>query len=130
MTAPEPSPVSALCDRLEQLRAAATPLPWVEDEDGEWIWGDASDDAFGELVSKGVDLSPTDNALIVSAVNAVPHLIAEVRRQAAALRAVEALHQPLDRGTGPQCQGCSTHVTFTPWPCPTLNAALATAAGA
>jgi len=37
-----------------------------------------------------------DSALIVAAVNAVPELIAEVRRQAAALRAVEALAEELE----------------------------------
>ena len=35
-----------------------------------------------------------------------------------ALRAVNARHRPVDRGTGPHCAGCATHVTFTPYPCP------------
>lgn len=37
-----------------------------------------------------------------------------------ALRSVIDLHKLVDRGTGPQCVGCGTHVTFTPWPCPTV----------
>lgn len=40
----------------------------------------------------------------------------------AALRAVLDLHQPDDRGTGPQCTGCATRLTFTRWPCPTVQA--------
>lgn len=38
----------------------------------------------------------------------------------AALRTVVARHKPVDRGAGPQCAGCATHVTFTPHPCPNL----------
>jgi hypothetical protein len=40
----------------------------------------------------------------------------------AALRAVLDIHKPVDRGTGPQCVGCATHVTFTDWPCRTVLA--------
>lgn len=39
---------------------------------------------------------------------------------AAAIQAVLDLHPPIDRGTGPQCAGCATTVTFTPWPCGTV----------
>ncbi|MEU0515608.1 MULTISPECIES: hypothetical protein [Amycolatopsis] len=39
-----------------------------------------------------------------------------------ALRAVLDMHRPVDRGTGPQCAGCATHVTFTPWPCKNVAA--------
>jgi hypothetical protein len=37
-----------------------------------------------------------------------------------ALRAVLDRHVPEDRGTGPKCKGCATHVTFTDWPCATV----------
>jgi hypothetical protein len=40
----------------------------------------------------------------------------------AAVERVRALHQPLDRGTGPHCQGCATYVTYTDWPCATIRA--------
>ena len=40
----------------------------------------------------------------------------------AAAEAALKLHQPVDRGTGPQCKGCATHITFTQWPCPTYRA--------
>lgn len=40
----------------------------------------------------------------------------------AGLRAVLDLHHPVDRGAGPQCAGCATHVTFTDWPCLTVQA--------
>jgi len=39
-----------------------------------------------------------------------------------AVEAVLELHAPLDRGAGPQCAGCATHVTFTRWPCKTVEA--------
>jgi hypothetical protein len=47
----------------------------------------------------------------------------------AAVEAVLELHRPLDRGTGTQCQGCATHVTYTPWPCPTYQAITAALTG-
>lgn len=40
----------------------------------------------------------------------------------AALHAVLDLHAPVDNGTGQLCSGCATHVTFTWWPCATVNA--------
>lgn len=42
-----------------------------------------------------------------------------------AVVAVLALHHPYDRGSGPQCKGCATHVTFTSWPCATVKAVYA-----
>lgn len=48
----------------------------------------------------------------------------------AALRAVLDLHHPVDRGAGPNCAGCATHVTFTPYErCQTV-AAITAALGA
>lgn len=40
----------------------------------------------------------------------------------AAMRDILDLHGPKDRGAGPQCKGCATHVTFTAWPCRTVQA--------
>lgn len=53
---------------------------------------------------------------------AVQKLIAERDEARDQVRAVRDLHVPLDRGTGPQCQGCATHITFIPWPCATIRA--------
>jgi hypothetical protein len=49
----------------------------------------------------------------------VPHAAV---RLLAAVEAALKVHQPVDRGTGAQCKGCATHVTFTQWPCPTVRA--------
>ena len=64
----DPTSITALCDQLDQLRAAATDAPWTElPVDAQERW-----------------LEEEDEALIVAAVNALPRLTA-------ALRAVEAL---------------------------------------
>ena len=47
----------------------------------------------------------------------------------AAVEAVLNLHQQADRGAGARCKGCATHVTFTPWPCPTYRAITTALAG-
>jgi hypothetical protein len=39
-----------------------------------------------------------------------------------AVRDILDMHAPYDRGAGPKCAGCGTHVTFTPWPCVTVQA--------
>jgi|GEM_PF-6905502 len=54
---------------------------------------------------------------------------ADVPRLLAAVEAALKVHQPVDRGTGAQCKGCATHVTFTRWPCPTVRAIAAALAG-
>jgi hypothetical protein len=54
---------------------------------------------------------------------------ADVPRLLAAVEAALDLHQPVDRGTGAQCKGCATHVTFTRWPCPTVAAITAALTG-
>jgi hypothetical protein len=56
-----------------------------------------------------------DAAFIITARTAMPRLVA-------AVEAVLELHQPVDRGAGAQCKGCATHVTFTWWPCPIVQA--------
>jgi hypothetical protein len=48
---------------------------------------------------------------------------------AGALEAVLKLHQPDDRGAGACCKGCATHVTFTRWPCLTVQAITAKLTG-
>lgn len=47
---------------------------------------------------------------------------AEARGRAELAALIEELHSSIDHGTGPQCQGCATSVTFTPWPCKTIAA--------
>lgn len=54
----------------------------------------------------------------------------DVPRLLAAVEAALKVHQPVDRGTGAQCKGCATHVTFTRWPCPTYRAITAALTGA
>ena len=49
-------------------------------------------------------------------------IAARASRLLAAVEAGLKLHQSVDRGTGPQCKGCATHVTFTRWPCTTYEA--------
>jgi hypothetical protein len=70
---------------------------------------------------ESVDLTPgvvwTDSQLAV-----VRDLTARAFKAEAAVQRVRELHTPLDRGLGPNCQGCATHVTFTPWPCKTIRA--------
>lgn len=104
--------VLALLDQLDQAREKATPGPWTSDEYGLISGPDAPADVDHWIAS---GIAPDDQAAIVAAVNALPALTA-------ALRAALDLHVPLDRGTGPQCQGCATRSTFTPWPCPTATA--------
>jgi len=101
-------------DQLDALLTAGTPLPWVGDEDGEWIWGEASSLAFGELVTKGADVAPADNARIVAAVNALPKLTA-------ALRGVLDVHQQFVDSRGITRQWCA-HDPDDSWPCPTVTA--------
>lgn len=40
----------------------------------------------------------------------------------AAIRAVMDIHTPQDRGSVAKCAGCSNHVIFTEFPCPTVRA--------
>lgn len=101
MTAAPVLPVTAWLDRLDQLRAEATPGPWfawdrgvgwhlaVEDPDGP------TNDEYGrpELLPEGdrTDLARgEDAALIVAAVNDLPKLTA-------AIRAVLELADELDK---------------------------------
>jgi hypothetical protein len=49
-------------------------------------------------------------------------LVVENQRLTEQAQRVRELHCSVDRGTGPQCQGCATHVTFTRWPCDTIRA--------
>jgi len=88
MTAP--SPLTVLCDQLEQLRAEATPGEWTAEQnyidmgvpDNSKTLRNANGWALGDVYLR---LPGEDNAaLIVAAVNAVPRLTA-------AIRAVEAL---------------------------------------
>jgi len=56
-------------------------------------------------------------------------MAAEVSALRAAVERVRALHSPEDRGLGPYCKGCATHITCTDWPCPTITALDGAAAG-
>jgi len=103
---PEPSPVTAVCDHLEQLHAdGASEGPWQTDvvfwklgstrgQPDSWWW-DVQDDAGTVAMiqtdgrGREDDDARANAALIVAAVNAVPELIA-------ALRAVEALAEELE----------------------------------
>jgi trans-aconitate methyltransferase len=40
----------------------------------------------------------------------------------AAIARVRELHSAVDSGYDLQCAGCKTHVTFTRWPCATIDA--------
>jgi hypothetical protein len=40
----------------------------------------------------------------------------------AAIARVRELHSAVDSGYDTQCAGCATHVTFTRWPCATIDA--------
>jgi hypothetical protein len=81
-------------------------LPNGPEEDAEYVL---------PVVTGDGPTSEANAALIVAARNALPMLVT-------ALRGVLELHAPFDRGTGPHCQGCATHVTFTHWPCATVLA--------
>ena len=77
------TPITELCDQLDQLRAAATPGTWSVSEDA--IGGTdivTSDEVY--VSDEMGAISKVDAALIVAAVNVLPQLTA-------ALRAVEAL---------------------------------------
>lgn len=101
--------MTALSDRLDQLeqaRAAATPGPWWAWDRGVG-WHIVTEDPA--TVGRGsvpvtlpegtrTDLARREDAeLIVAAVNALPELIAELRRQEAALRAAQQLADELGR---------------------------------
>lgn len=48
---------------------------------------------------------------------------AKANQAEAQVTAVRALHSPVDRGAGPNCAGCATHVTHTPYEkCKTIAA--------
>jgi hypothetical protein len=85
----------------------------------------ATDRAAGVLQNTRIHQESAEHALKVKDIDhwclaAVVNV--DSPRLLAAIEAVLELHQPLDRGTGAQCQGCATHVTFTRWPCPTYEA--------
>jgi hypothetical protein len=95
-------------DALDAARAAATPGPWSIDAKG---WIDAGDYAtvigpadvdcmsycYGGTSRIEGDNLPADAALIVAAVNALPELLAEVRRGRALREALEGLAKELDQ---------------------------------
>ena len=75
MTATEPVDLLVLLDRLEELRAKATvEFPWRQDS------GYGEDVLTRDGLQFGVSGEPADAALIVAAVNAVPALVAALRR--------------------------------------------------
>ena len=128
---PEPSPITALCDQLEQLRAAATPGEWSRWRDQESVPGWDGFIVIGDDAAEGEECNPTarvyvapDAALIAAAVNAVPRLVA-------ALRAVEALAEDMEQATKPPVLSefdrgvAATYVDVVSQ----LRAALATGAG-
>lgn len=93
------TPLTALCDQLEQLRAAATPGSWVTDrlELTGWSSVRAAGTPDGwERVPVTGQVAGADAALIVAAVNALPQLTAEVRRLAGVVQRVEALAEQLE----------------------------------
>jgi hypothetical protein len=150
------SPITALCDQLDQLRAAATPGEWHVAKGGLIDAGeydivisggqvDCMARCYGGVSTIEGDNLPADAALIVAAINALPQLTA-------ALRAVEALHAPVEwheeaePGEGvfdptkpltPFCHECTDDeyvdaIEFgdpidlssdvVSWPCPTVTA--------
>ena len=104
---PAPDPILALCDRLEQARAAATPGEWRVGKGNEIEAGqydtviergpvDCMSYCYGGTSTIEGDNLPADAALIVAAVNAVPEMVA-------AIRAVHALADEwLRDGSAPQ----------------------------
>jgi hypothetical protein len=104
-TTTPPLDLPALLADLEAAQEAATPGPWMHDGHElyqEWpgIPG-VTGDWIGETCRIEGDplhkTSDADAALIVAAVNALPTLIAELRRRDAAIRAVEALAERWSR---------------------------------
>jgi hypothetical protein len=125
-------PITALCDQLDQLRAAATKGAWHIAKSGAIDAGEYDTVLTGGPVecmaycyggSSTVEVEDADAALIVAAVNALPQLTA-------ALRAVEALaetwHQRGQRyaqaGMGPVAHDLTTRAAA-------IRTALATVAG-
>jgi hypothetical protein len=77
-------------DALDAARAAATPGYWQLSPDG-WTFAVQYENGLGYRVRDA------DAALIVAAVNALPELLAEVRRGRALREAVEGLAAEWDR---------------------------------
>ena len=127
--APDPDDrASAALAAIRAIEQAADPAPWtvsarhgVDIADEGWsevsiVTGDGAPVALtflSHILEPGRDDENT--AFIAAARTAMPRLLA-------AVEAVLELHKPADRGTGAQCKGCATHVTFTRWPCPTYLA--------
>jgi hypothetical protein len=123
-------------DALDKLREAATPGPWmqhpadsayvigevVEDEEGPADYLDVADAGGRPPGYPGSAVA--DAALIVAAVNALPHLTAAIRGVLAVHGAIDAV-QYLGARQIPRrvCTGCgSDDGNWQIWPCPTVRA--------
>ena len=87
-------------DALEALERAATPGPWTATnrvrDDGVWMVERDGDDLIADIDGDNHECDAANAALIAAARNALPELIAEVRR-----------HRALadDRSKCPACMG-------------------------
>jgi hypothetical protein len=102
-----PSSPVALLDQLDELRAKATAGEWhvaksggIDAGDYDTVLGGGPVDCMaycygGSSTIEGDNL-PADADFIVAAVNALPELIAELRKRDAAVRAVLAVVDALD----------------------------------
>lgn len=85
--------MTALLDRLEELEARATERPWMVDPTGDigsWHIGTH----YEPIANIESDYAETDAELICKTRNAIPLIIAEIRRlEAAARGALAAMRQ-------------------------------------
>ena len=107
-------------DALDAARAAATPGPWRQDSAWPCDFGPAGDEQHGN-----VDL-PENAALIVAAVNALPDLLAEVRRGRALRERLEELAESLTVATRDVGELSPEYRKHCGWHADLLRAALAT----
>jgi len=106
---PEPTApsVTAWLQQLDELRAAATPGPWAQQNDApNLVYGDEVNGIFvcntgyDRATSPADSLPVADAALIVAAVNALPQLTAAVRAVLELATELAAKCPPDDWGSG------------------------------
>ena len=107
-------------DKIEARANAATEGPW----EAEWrftgwdISGNVDDDGLPALIASEVDSEDTEF---------IAHARTDVPDMAAALRAVLAIHTPVDRGRATACCTCEQWIESTDpeacieWPCATVE---------
>ena len=123
-------------DKIEARTNAATEGPWApwRDQDGAphmnglLMVGNA--DAVipeGEFWVEDVDINPVAHTYLPEDREFIAHARADVPDMAAALRAVLALHTPVDRERVTTCCTCEQWIESTDpeacieWPCPTVE---------